>query len=167
MKKIDTTQWKEFVIGDLFEVRRTIARSHAKYVDGDVPFVASGSANNGVVKLCMCGENEKLDKGNSITVSPLDGSAFYQPTDFLGRGGGSAILVLSNSSLNELNGLFLATVLRDTLTKYSYSDQLNSQSIILERVMIPSTTDGEPDWKYMRAVMKDAENVIKKFREII
>ena len=129
MTKLDTKNWGTFIIGELFEVSRPAARSQAKYMEGDIPFVASGNYNNGVVKMCMPFPEEALDKRNCITVSPLDGSAFYQPVDFLGRGGaGSAILILRNENINELNGLFLAAVLRAALTKYSYADQLNSQT---------------------------------------
>lgn len=51
-----------------------------------------------------------MDKGNCITVSPVDGSAFYQETDFLGRGGaGSSILMLYNADINKYSGLFLSS----------------------------------------------------------
>ena len=100
MERIDTSQWKTFEIGDLFDVSRPVARSQAKYKEGSVPFVASGNYNNGVVKWCEPMESDVLDPKGCITVSPLDGSAFYQPNDFLGRGGaGSAILLLRNEEL--------------------------------------------------------------------
>ena len=117
---LDIKEWKKFVIGDLFEISRPIARSQTEYVEGNVPFVASGNYNNGIVKWCMPKEDESLDFGNCITVSPLDGSAFYQKENFLGRGGaGSAILMLRNAELTELSGLFIASVIRNALTKYS------------------------------------------------
>ena len=51
-------------------------------------------------------KEEVLDKGNCITISPIDGSAFYQETAFLGRGGASSsILILYNSSMNKYSGL--------------------------------------------------------------
>lgn len=163
MTKIDTSDWKEFVIGELFEVSRPVARSQAKYTEGSVPFVASGNYNNGIVKWCMPNENETLDLGNCITVSPLDGSAFYQKEDFLGRGGaGSAILILRNDKLTELSGLFIASVIRNALTKYSYSDQLNSQTIADEKIQLPVKDDGKPDWSYMEQYMRNMLNVSEK-----
>lgn len=89
--EIDTSGWKEFVIGNLFEISRPIARSKDSYADGDVPFVASGCFNNGVIAMVAPHDDEQIDDGNCLTVSPLDGCTFYQPADFLGRGGaGSA-----------------------------------------------------------------------------
>lgn len=102
-----------------------------------------------------------MDAGNCITVSPIDGSAFYQAKPFLGRGGaGSAILMLHNAGLTELSGLFVSSVIRQSLTKYTYSDQLNSKTIEDEMIRLPVDTSGEPDWaymdEYMSAVVKES-----------
>lgn len=93
--KLSDREWRVFLIGDLFSVSRPIGRNKDHYIEGNIPFVSSGSVNNGVMKCCKPNENEKLDKAGCITVSPVDGSAFYQSFDFLGRGGaGSSILPL-------------------------------------------------------------------------
>lgn len=162
MKCIDTTSWKKFQIGSLFTVSRPKARSVLKYDDGSVPFVASGNFNNGIIKWCKPFDDFDFDAGNCITVSPLNGFAFYQKDNFLGRGGaGSAILILRNPNLTELSGLFLSTVIRRALTKYCYADQLNNESIIDEYILLPVNSTNEPDWifmeNYMRNVLKDAD----------
>ena len=146
-------------------------RTHSKYNDGNVAFVASGNFNNGVTKWCNPKDEEILDTGNCITVSPLDGSAFYQKESFLGRGGaGSAILILRNENLNEFVGLFLSSIIHRTLTKYTYADQLNSQSILEERINLPADLYGEPDWKYiskfMTAILIESRRRLKYLREI-
>ncbi len=169
MEKIDTIGWKDFTVGELFEVSRPIARSQAKYKEGDVPFVASGNYNNGVVKWCEPSCDETLDAKGCISVSPLDGSAFYQPTDFLGRGGaGSAILLLRNEYLNEMSGLFISAVLRAALTKFSYNDQINSRTISVQGLKLPATKTGAPDYAYMdaymRKIMDESEASLKSLR---
>lgn len=169
MEKIDTSGWKEFTVGELFEVSRPVARSQAKYKEGNVPFVASGNYNNGVVKWCEPLEDEVLDAKGCISVSPLDGSAFYQPVDFLGRGGaGSAILLLRNEKLTEMSGLFISAVLRAALTKFSYNDQINSQTILVQGLKLPATVEGEPDFAYMdmymQNVMKESEASLENLR---
>lgn len=171
MMKIDTRNWKKFIIGKLFQISRPKARSQAKYIDGKVPFVSSGNYNNGVVKYCEPMKNEQLDKGSCITVSPLDGSTFYQPHDFLGRGGaGSSILILRNENLNELNGLYLSSILRATLTKYSYSNQLSSEIIEYETIKLPVDDNEEIDWlymeNYMKSIMKESEIIIDQLKQI-
>ena len=158
MKQIDTKQWKEFVIKDLFTVKRPSARSQANYEDGDVPFVASGNFNNGVLKYLQPKENEILDSGNCITVSPIDGSSFYQEDDFLGRGGaGSSIILLYNPNLNLYNGYFIATVIRTVCRKYAYSDMANKDTIGAEKIKLPVDKAGNPDFSYMESYMKNLE----------
>lgn len=158
MKQIDTKQWKEFVIKDLFTVKRPSARSQANYEDGNVPFVASGNFNNGVLKYLQPKENEILDSGNCITVSPIDGSSFYQEDDFLGRGGaGSSIILLYNPNLNLYNGYFIATVIRTVCRKYAYSDMANKDTIGAEKIKLPVDETGNPDFSYMESYMKNLE----------
>lgn len=156
MKKIDTNDWKEFVIKDLFDVSRPTARSQANYDEGDVPFVASGNYNNGVLKYLEPKKDEVLDKGNCITVSPIDGSAFYQEVDFLGRGGaGSSIIILRNENLNLYNGMYIATVIRAVCSKYVYNDMANKDTIGSEKICLPIDKEGNPNFSYMESYMKN------------
>lgn len=119
--KLSDREWGVFLIGNLFSVKRPIARNKDNYESGDVPFVASGSINNGVMKCCKPHEDEKLDDAGCITVSPVDGSAFYQPYSFLGRGGaGSSILMLYADNINLYNGQFIARMISNTLYMQIY-----------------------------------------------
>lgn len=150
MQSLDEKEWAEFRIGDLFEVSRPTARNKDNYQAGGVPFVASGSVNNGVMKLCAPLEDEPLDKGGCITVSPVDGSTFYQPMDFLGCGGaGSSILMLRSDKLDLYRGLFMSRAIQQTCSKYTYGHMGNKDSIKRERVMLPVDDAGEPDYEYM------------------
>ena len=147
-------EWGEFFIGDLFEVKRPKARSEKDYKEGSYPFVASGNFNNGVIRYCEP-YNETLDKGNCITVSPVDGSAFYQKGDFLGRGGaGSSILLLYCANINEYSGMFITRLIRQTCSKYNYGKMGNQDSIKRERILLPITDDGNPDYDYMEQYIK-------------
>lgn len=158
MKQIDTKQWKEFIIKDLFTVKRPSARSQANYNDGDIPFVASGNFNNGVLKYLEPKKGEILDAGNCITVSPIDGSSFYQEDDFLGRGGaGNSIILLYNPNLNLYNGYFIATVIRTVCRKFAYSDMANKDTIGAEKIKLPVDETGNPDFIYMESYMKNLE----------
>lgn len=162
MTKLDTSEWGEFVIKNIFTVKRPAARSQSNYAEGKVPFVASGNYNNGVLKYLKPKEKEELDEGNCITVSPIDGSAFYQKDDFLGRGGaGSSIILLYNPNLNLYNGCFIATVIRIVCGKYAYSNMGNKDSIGAEKIKLPIDGKGNPDFLYMEDYMKKRESVVK------
>lgn len=150
-----TEGYGAFRVGDLFSVSRPAARSRSGYADGATPFIATSEFNNGVTAMVQPKDDECLDSGNCITVSPLNGFAFYQKEDFLGRGGaGSAILILRHNKMDELTGLYMAAVLRNSLTRFSYADQLNSQSIKDETIYLPLDENGDVAWRQMRARMR-------------
>ena len=169
MLQLSDRAWGVAVVGNLFTVRRPVARSEKQYVAGDIPFVASGNVNNGVIKCCSPKPNEELDKGNCITVSPVDGSTFYQSTDFLGRGGaGSSVLLLYNSFMNKHSGLFLARIIRQTCSKYCYGKMGNQEGIKQERIMLPVDEEGNPDYAFMEQYIKEREQqLIQKYKSFI
>lgn len=156
-KKFDVSGWGEYEIENVFPtIIRPVARSVSKYIPGNVPFVSSGNYNNAVDSYCEPISDEELDKGNCISVSPVDGSTFYQPVDFLGRGGaGSSIMLLYNDKLNEYNGLFISAVIRSYLSKrYAYGDMGNSTTVKKELIKLPQTDKCEIDWGYMEEIIK-------------
>lgn len=159
---LNEKKWKEFLVGTLFSVKRSKPRSEKQYEHGKIPFVASGNVNNGVIKCCTPNENEKLDTGNCITVSPVDGSAFYQEYSFLGRGGaGSSILMLYNPNINKYSGLFISRMIRQTCSKYSYGRMGSQESIKRERIMLPVDESGNPDYTFMVQYVKQVQETIK------
>lgn len=163
---LDEKEWAEFRIGELFKVSRPMARNKDDYRAGGVPFVASGSVSNGVMKLCEPLDDEPLDKGCCITVSPVDGSTFFQPMDFLGRGGaGSSILILRCAGLNMYRGQFMARVIRQTCSKYTYGHMGNKDSIKRERIMLPIDDFGEPDYAYMEQYSKNM--MLRKYKQYL
>lgn len=163
IQPLSNLQWRTFRIDDLFEsVTRPPARSKNKYDEGDIPFIASGASLNGSVKFCRPHENEVPDASNCITVSPVDGSSFYQSTEFLGRGGGgSSIIMLRSQRLNKYNGIFMARAINNTTSKYQYGHMATSDGIKRDRVLLPIDAQGQPDYDYMEQYVKN--KMIQKY----
>lgn len=161
-KKVDTREWREFRVGELFDIKRPAARSEKKYCEGEINYVSSGAFNNGVANKLMPLPNELLDRGGCITVSPLDGSSFYQEEDFLGRGGsGASILILYNSHLNRNNALFICSVIRSSANGFGYTDLLNGENLKSLTIKLPMDKTGQPDWAYMEKYMRKVEERVK------
>ena len=163
MLQLSDREWKEFFVGDLFTVKRPKARSEKDYEDGRYPFVASGNVNNGVIRCCDIHNNETADKGNCISVSPVDGSAFYQGTDFLGRGGaGSSVLLLYCNKINKYSGLFISRMIRQTCSKYCYGKMGNQEGIKREKILLPVDKNNKPDFDFMESFIKEREEIKRK-----
>lgn len=173
-KKINLNNWKNFKIGGkngLFEVTSPYARSAQTYNEGNMPYIASGCFNNGVCGYFEQKNKKDFDKGNCITVSPVDGYAFYQKKDFLGRGGaGSSIIILRRDNLNEYIGKFICTVIRNTCNDWSYSNMGNKDKLKNTIIKLPTTPNGEPDWEYMenymKNIMQESEWNIQKIQKL-
>lgn len=185
MNKVDISGWKEFQISRVFRISSPASRSIKTYNEGDIPYVSSGSVNNGIISYLEPNEDEDLEKGNCITVSPLDGSSFYQEEDFLGRGGaGSAISLLYNDNLSKYNALFICTVIKIMAQKFDYSDALTSDNLKTLKINLPTQRDkkGEfivdankqysdegfiPDWDYMSSYMEEIEEKAQRRIDIL
>lgn len=162
-KKVDTREWGELRVGELFDIKHPAARSEKKYCEGEINYVSSGAFNNGVANKLMPLPNELLDRGGCITVSPLDGSSFYQEEDFLGRGGsGASISILYNSHLNRNNALFICSVIRSSANGFGYTDLLNGENLKSLTIKLPVDKTGQPDWAYMEEYMRKVEERVKK-----
>ena len=164
--QFEEIDWGCFRIGEIFDVKRPVARNKDDYAPGNVPFVASGAQNNGVMRFCAPHPGEQLDTKGCITVSPVDGSAFFQPFDFLGRGGaGSSVLMLYNDCINEYSGLFLARMISQTCSKYTYGRMGNKDGIKRETLLLPVDAEGQPDYAYMEQYVKNLMH--KKYRQCL
>lgn len=162
MKSLEELNWEQFHIGDVFSVERPVARNKDNYEHGDVPFVASGAANNGVLKCCRPKNDETLDKRNCITVSPVDGSTFYQVFDFLGRGGaGSSVLLLRSPQNELLSGQFVSRMISQTCSKYTYGHMGSKESIKREIIQLPTYPDHSPDYQYMADYVERKSNDLR------
>lgn len=167
MSVVDTSTWKPFRVGDLFTLERPKARIVRDYEPGDMPFVASGMSDNGVSCLVASLSSDDFDKGQCLTVSPLDGSCFWQSSDFLGRGGsGASVCILRSECLTERNALFVASCVRIALSSAAgYGNLYTGSKLLGAIIMLPATPDGEPDWAYMETYMQhvfDREEMFAK-----
>ncbi len=159
---ITPDDWKPYKLSDIFKKpERSSERQFIDYDAGDTPFISSGNYNNGIQDYVkpkeVDGILEKLDEGNCITISPVDGSAFYQESAFLGRGGGgSSIIILrlnENQNSNKYIGLFLCAVIRKCLNKYEFKDMASSSTILDDEIYLPVVND-KVDWALMTNYIK-------------
>lgn len=153
---LNISEWKEFRVGDLFDIHPTKALeglNSEECVGYGVPLVVNQSNNNGVVGLC---DYPPSEKGGIITFSDTwEGETFfYQPDDFIGF----AHVQGMYPKLGKISGeclLFIATVLEfEARGRYSYGRKKRRDTIMNVILKLPADSDGNPDWQFMEDYIK-------------
>ncbi len=163
-KKVDTREWGEFRVGELFIQERGKEKAPKQNELGDCPLIQETNNNNGFDRMVV---PTKIIKGNSITVSiNYAQNVFYQADDFCAS---VNIVVLRNNHLNRYNSQFVCSVLRNAHQKFDYTSKISKELLNKETIMLPVDKTGQPDWaymeEYMRKVEEKAKNVLNHFEK--
>lgn len=141
MNKIDTTKWKEFRVGDLFDIHPTksykMTNSLLFSESGDVPVVVNSAFNNGIGGYVNL---EPTEKGNIITFSDTTNSdsIFYQENEFIGYSHVQGVYPYS-SKWNKNSLLFFVSMFKRVaeLQGFSYVNKFTRELAKEMRVKLP------------------------------
>ena len=150
MGKIDVSQWKEFKLTDLFNIKTGAYLSKHQLKLGSIPRVTVSSVNNGIVgSFERCGlSNERLFS-NFLSVN-FFGNVFYH--DSLCSVDMKVHVLEPKNLYSKESMLFLVAVLRRkfVIEGYgTYGNQLSSSKLKMDMVYLPVDASGNPDWQYM------------------
>ena len=167
-RTVDTSEWKEFAIGKLFNVVKGTRLTKANMTPGDIRFIGSSAMNNGCT--AMVGNTENMHPSNTITVcyNGSVGETFYQDQPFLASD--DVNVLYPKFDMTREIALFIVPLIKSVSTRYNYIDKWKREDMIADAIKIPVDASGEPDWaymdEYMRNIMNDANNSINKLRRI-
>ena len=164
---LNVDEWKEFRVGDLFEVSTTKMSVKDELLDGVIPFISRTAECNGCDGYVDV-DNDKITHGHCLTIGAEGIYCFYQAEDFAT---GNKVYVLRNALLSELSYLFIATILNKEDYKYSYGRARVKSKLENEIIKLPiqHNPDGTPyidpnhtysedgyvpDWQFMEDYMK-------------
>lgn len=146
----DAAKWPWFTVGREIDVKTTTHSIKQDLETGSVPFVSRSALNNGVSDYVSPEERTCYDAG-CITIGAEGKVAFYQPKKFIP---GVKVYTLNNPSINQRTAMFLCTILNLELYRYNYGNARIIDKIKRERIRLPATPDGKPDWKWMENYIK-------------
>ena len=146
-------EWKEFSIADIFDIKAGKRLTTADMDSGKLPFIGATELNNGITNWINT-PNETLDH-NVLGVN-YNGSvaeAFYHPyscvfSDDVKR------LHLKNADDGKYILLFCSMLIRKQKVKYTYGYKFNGNRMARQKILLPITDDGQPDYKYMTQYAK-------------
>ena len=149
---INTTNWKEFKVGDLFNpylggnpAKNQITNS------GKYAVISASSDNNGILGYTDCYQ-EGLVFSNIITLGNRGSyNAFYHPYKiYLGN---NVLALKEKVEMTENQKLFITTL----INKFHYDGYTNypTKTNIVEQLLLLPAKDGKPDFDYMEEYIEE------------
>lgn len=125
-------------------------------ISGNIPFIGATDSNNGITEFIR-NKNSSIDK-NVLGVN-YNGSVvenFYHPyqavfSDDVKR------LTLSKTENNKHKLLFCKSTILMQKTKYEYGYKFNGERMKRQKIKLPITRKGDPDYTFMERYMQTLE----------
>ena len=160
MGKIDTSEWKEFRVGELFEACLSKDDIQPKdFVEGKIPLVSSGKENNGIIAFVE-DEKARLWEKNTLTID-MFGKVFYQESPYFAVSHGRVNILLPKISMTKGCLQFIGCAIEKVASqKYAFNEMCTGTKVLKNNIKLPSTPDGAPDWAYMESYMANLETKV-------
>lgn len=161
-------EWKEFYIAGengIFNLEATssgIDKNKLNQEEGQVPYITRTENVNGINMFITDNQSGKYrkNKGNVITIGLDTQTVFYQSADFFT---GQNIQILYNNNIVKYNAIFIITLMRNQIKKFNWGGNgATLGRLKRSKILLPVNIDGDPDYDYMEAYVKEQEEVKKK-----
>lgn len=156
-KKVDTREWGEFRVGELFDAFLSKDDIQPKaIVEGNTPLVSSGKENNGIIA-CIDNKNARLWEANTLTVD-MFGKVFYQGQPYYAVSHGRVNILMPRMPMTKHCMQFIGCAIeRVTTDKYAFSEMCTGTKLLKDVILLPKDETGQPDWAYMEEYMRKVE----------
>ncbi len=152
---INTENWKEFKISDLFTIsgsKTTKVEELEEYGNGVYPYVTTKASNNGV----DCFYNFYTEDGNCLTIdSAVLGYCSYQELPFSASDHVEILRPKFNMNFNV--ALFFVTIINLDTYRYSYGRKRSQKQIKKDLIKLPVDEHGKPDYKFMNDYIEELQ----------
>lgn len=153
--KTGGVRWKAFYIDEIAEILSGRDIYDAERETGNTPYITATATNNGIGYF-VNNTNETLEKEClSVNRNGSVGNCFYHPYSALY---GNDTRKLRPIHKGKYVSMFLATVITKQKGKYSYGLKMGTERLKKQRIMLPCTLNGSPDYEYMESCMRNIEN---------
>jgi len=169
-KKVDTREWGEFHLYDIFSISMGNKFDQSKMceIDEGINFVGRSALTNGVACAVTSVEDKK---GNTVQPYPAGditialggsiGAAFVQDKEFY-TSQNVCVLHTDNHSITERAKWFVAASITASCGNYeAFTDELNRHIRTDFIIRLPMDKTGQPDWTYMEEYMRKVEERVK------
>lgn len=152
---LNEESWKEFRLGDLFEIKKGKRLTSEDQTEGTTPYIGAIDSNNGVAN--KIGQ-DPIHSGNTISLSYNGsvGEAFYQPVPFWATDDVNVLYFKETNGVafNLYIALFICSVLKAEKYRFSYGRKWTLENMNNTIIKLPATEDNNPNWIFMEQYIK-------------
>lgn len=156
-EKVCEISWRDFWIEDVCEIKSGVRLTKANQEIGLRPFVGASDSDNGVTAF-VSNTNKSLD-ANVLGVN-YNGSVvenFYHPYEAIFSDDVKRLKWKDELYGNKYTYLFLKQMILSQKIKYAYGYKFNGERMKRQKIMLPVTETGLPDYDYMTSYMQKQE----------
>jgi len=159
---LKNVQWNSFYIKDIASIQSGIDIYESERLEGDLPYISSTSNNNGIGY--FVGNNNNSLDSNCLSVNRNGsvGYSFYHSYKALFS---NDCRRLKLNKPSKYIGLFISNQITMQKEKYGYGYKMGTARLLKQKIMLPITLDGKPDYDFMEKYMKSLE--YKKLKEYL
>ena len=145
---LDSVKWKEFVLGNLFDIQigKAINGNKIQGNLGEKPYITRKVTDNGLDNFIDNYPREFLYSDVPvITIGNETAKPFVQVTPFYT---GTKVNILKpKEQLEKEKLLFVGMALEKACDRYSYSFTANSTRLKKQIILLPVDANGNPNWR--------------------
>jgi len=151
------THWKAYSLNEICDIKPGVRLVSRQMIEGKRPFIGAADSNNGVTNY-VSNTNVSLDSnvlgvnynGNGVAIG------FYHPYEAIFTDDVKRIKFKEHSG-NKYVYLFLKSAILKQKSKYQYGYKFSGERMNRQKITLPSTADGKPDFNYMESYMRQRE----------
>lgn len=156
LRAYNSMEWREYKLGELFEVKTYKKRFDANKValvsKGGNPYVVRKSTENGI-KGFISEDDSYLNEGNTISFGQDTATSFYQEQPYF-TGDKIKILEAKFNGFNKENAQFFVSAITRSFSKFSWGSSSYSVDIISNQKLALPVLNNEIDIKYIEIISK-------------
>lgn len=156
LRVYNSMEWREYKLGELFEVKTYKKRFDANKVTlvskGGNPYVVRKSTENGI-KGFISEDDGYLNEGNTISFGQDTATSFYQEQPYF-TGDKIKILKAKFNGFNKENAQFFVSAITRSFSKFSWGSSSYSVDIISNQKLALPVLNNEIDIKYIEIISK-------------
>lgn len=165
MKNWNELQWKAFPISEVADIQSGQDIYDQERTQGDTPYITATAEQNGIGYF-VGNQNETLARNClSVNRNGSVGYSFFHPYNALF---GNDTRKLIPKCKSKYVGFFLARCITEQRHKYGYGLKMGTGRLLRQKIMLPVTNSGTPDYEFMDEYMQQIEKrILKEYKSYI